>query len=334
MERRDFVKRCAAGATALALTGGLGRGAGGGGGRKRPNILWLIAEDFCPDLGCYGTPIVRTPAIDRLASEGARYTRAFVTAPVCSPSRSAFMTGMYQTTIGAHQHRTPAKRPLPEGVRVITEFFRAAGYFTANCGGGNWTRRGKTDFNFQAPHPFDGTDWRQRGSGRPFFAQVNFGETHRTFKRDPENPIDPDRVKLPPYYPDHPVARRDWADYLECAQVPDRKVGAVLKRLEEDGLAGSTIVFFFFGDNGRPHVRGKQFLYEGGIRIPLIIRWPGHIEPGTVVDDLVSAIDFGATCMHLARIDVPSRMQGRPFLGPGATGRDVIVAARDRCDET
>ena len=312
------------------MSNGLGRA---GDKTQRPNILWLIAEDFCPDLGCYGTPLVKTPNIDKLAGQGARYTNAFTSAPVCSASRSGFMTGMYQTTIGAHQHRSNRDKPLPKGVKVITEYFRDASYFTSNCGGGNFKRGGKTDFNFKASKPFDGTDWRQRKTGRPFFAQVNFSETHRNFKKDAANPIDPDKVKLPPYYPDHPIARQDWANYLECAQVLDRKVGEVLKRLKNDRLVDNTIVFFF-GDHGRPHVRGKQFLYEGGIHIPLIIRWPGHIKPGTVVDDLVSAIDFGPTSLNLVGIKPPGSMQGRVFLGANAEKREYIVAARDRCDET
>jgi len=300
-----------------------------------PNILWLIAEDLSPDLGCYGNPFVKTPNIDNLAGEGARYINAFTTSPVCSPSRSAFMTGMYQTSIGAHQHRSHRydNYTLPEPVKLITDYFRQAGYFTCNCAGLNWQKPGKTDFNFKAEKPYDGTDWRQRKAGQPFFAQINFSQTHRPFNKDPGNPIDENKIELPPYYPDHPVARRDWANYLECIQVLDKKVGEALKRLKEDGLTDNTIVFFF-GDNGRPHVRCKQFLYEGGIRVPLIIRWPGHTKPATAVDDLVSAIDFGPTSFKLAGIEPPKYMQGRIFLGPDAQRRDFIIAARDRCDGT
>ncbi|MHC4639251.1 MAG: sulfatase family protein, partial [Planctomycetota bacterium] len=173
----------------------------------------------------------------------------------------------------------------------------------------------------------------QRKRGQPFFAQVNFPLTHRTFVRDKKNPIDPEKVKLPPYYPDHPVSRRDWADYLESIQVLDTQIGEVLKRLEDEGLADNTIVFYF-GDHGRPHVRGKQWLYEGGIHIPLIIRWPGHIKAGAVADDLVSSIDFGPTSMSLAGIKPPQHMQGQVFLGSQARQRKYIFAARDRCDET
>ena len=333
MNRRDFLKVAGSGLASFAVLESSAHLALGAANHKRPNILWIVAEDFCPDLSCYGTEVVKTPNIDKLASQGALFTNAFTTAPVCSASRSAFMTGMYQTTIGAHQHRAAEYKPLADNLHLITHYFQKAGYFTSNSGQ-NWKKPGKTDFNFKVKKAFDGTDYRQRKPGQNFFSQINFSETHRDFKRDTENPIDPDTVKLPPYYPDHPITRRDWADYLECAQVLDKKVGKVLQRLEDDGLADNTIVFFF-GDNGRPHIRGKQFLYEGGIHVPLIIRWPGHIKPGTIVDDLVSAIDFGPTCMSLVGMDIPPHMQGSPFLGPKKSKqRNYIFAARDRCDET
>jgi uncharacterized sulfatase len=225
---------------------------------------------------------------------------------------------------------------LPEPVEVITAYFRRAGYFTANVRTAARGVRGtcKTDFNFTpSEDPFDGTDWSRRKAGQPFFAQVNFKLTHRTFVRDEQHPIDPDAVKAPPYYPDHPITRRDWADYLESIQVLDGQVGKVLDRLEQEGLADNTLVIYF-GDHGRPHVRGKQWLYEGGIRVPLIIRWPGQVAPGTVVDDLVSLIDLAPTCMTAAGITPPAHLQGNVFLGPDAKKRDNVFAARDRCDET
>jgi len=303
----------------------------------RPNILWLIAEDLCPDLACYGEKLAKTPNLDRLASEGALFTNAFITSPVCSPARSAFATGMYQTSIGAHHHRSHRRDGyrLPQGVRLITDYLREAGYFTANVitAAPGVEGRGKTDFNFTVDRPFDGTDWNERKAGQPFYAQVNFRETHRVFEKVKENAVDPAIVKLPPYYPDHEIAREDWARYLDATGILDKKVGAVLKRLEDEGLAEDTVVIFF-GDNGRPHVRGKQFLYEGGIHIPLIIRWPGKIEPGTVDDGLVSAIDITATTLKIAGIDPPANMEGQVFLGPQAQKRNYIVAARDRCDET
>ncbi|MCU0914803.1 MAG: sulfatase-like hydrolase/transferase [Planctomycetes bacterium] len=304
--------------------------------RNRPNILWLISEDTSPDLACYGHPLVKTPNLDKLASEGARYTHAFTTAPVCSASRSAFMTGMYQTSIGAHHHRSHRSdgHVLRPPLAVITEFFRRAGYYTCNSAGLSYKRPGKTDWNFTPnARAFDGTDWSQRASGQPFFAQINFSHTHRAFVRDKKSPIDPAKVELPPSYPDHPIARRDWADYLESIQLLDTEIGVALQWLEKEGMARNTMVMYF-GDNGQCHVRGKQWLYEGGIHIPMIIRWPDHIQPGTVVDDLVSTIDFAPTFLSAAGITPPEHLQGHTFLGPEKKTRQYLLAARDRCDET
>ena len=328
--RRKFLKQCsyaAVGASILPLLRCASK-------QEKLNVLWLISEDTSPDLSCYGTPLVNTPNLDNLAGEGIRFTNAFATAPVCSAVRSGFMTGMYQTSIGCHQHRTWKKKPLPEPVKVLTEYFREAGYFTCNCSGLEFDKAGKTDWNFEkGDNPFDGSDWRQRKPGQPFFAQVNFRLTHRPFERDTQSPVNPDDVKVPPYYPDHPLTRRDWADYIESLQVLDRQVGQVIKRLEDDGLKDNTVVFYF-GDHGRPHVRGKQWLYEGGIHIPLIIRCPGRIKSGSVTDDLVSTVDFAQTSLHLAGIEPPSHMQGQVFLGKNTKPREYIFAARDRCDET
>ena len=308
----------------------------------QPNILWIIAEDMSPDLGCYGNRLVQTPHINRLATEGVRFTRAFATAPVCSPARSALATGMYQTSIGAHQHRSHRSDGyrLPEGVHPFTHYFRKAGYHTSNVrtAAPGVKGAGKTDFNFTAENIFDGTDWNQREPGQPFYAQVNFPETHRAFHRFPENPIDPKQVELPPYYPDHPGVRLEWALYLDTVQHLDVKVGKVLKRLEEEGLAEDTIVLFF-SDHGRPMPRGKQFLYEGGIRVPLIVRIPEKFRPegfspGSVREDLVNLLDVTVSSLSLAGIDTPRNMQGRDMLAHDRKERDYIVAARDRCDET
>ncbi|MBN2326586.1 MAG: sulfatase [Candidatus Omnitrophica bacterium] len=329
--RRGFLKQTGL-ASAWMLSSGWSAVA-----QERFNVLWIVAEDFCPDLGCYGNPLVDSPNIDRLAGEGVRFTNAFTTAPVCSASRSAFMTGMYQTSIGAHNHRSHRDDGyrLPEGVRLITDYFREAGYFTCNmtnpAPGVKGT--GKTDFNFNDDRPFDGKDWSERKEGQPFFAQVNFPETHRNFKRAKENGVDPAAVEIPPCYPDDPITRRDWADYLDTVRPLDQKVGAVLKRLDEEGLAENTIVVFM-GDHGYPHVWGKQWLYDGGIHIPLIIRWPGRIKPGSVNDELISSIDLTASLVNIAGVK-PQKMEGRVFLGLDRDApRDYIVAARDRCDET
>ena len=302
--------------------------------KTQPNILWIYGEDLSPDLGCYGTPAVATPNIDRLASEGTRFSNAYVTCPVCSPSRSALITGTYQTHFDAHNHRSNRNKPLRDDMKLITDCFREAGYFTCNSPGPpKYNRRGKTDFNFERKNPFDGIDWKERADGQPFYAQINIPDTHRVFKPDPQRAINPDDVELPSYYPDHPLIRKDWALYLESIQILDRKVGNILKRLDDEGLTENTIVFFM-SDHGRAHIRCKQFLYDGGIHIPLIVRYPGNIEAGTVSDELVSGVDFMPTSLDLAGIDIPNYVQGQIFLGPNATSRDAIFAARDRCDGT
>jgi arylsulfatase A-like enzyme len=311
----------------------------------RPNILWLVAEDMCPDLGCYGARQVATPNLDRLAADGVRFTRAFTTAPVCSPSRSAFMTGMYQTTIGAHHHRSHRDDGyrLPAGVKVLTEWLREAGYFSANlivlpkeCG---FKGTGKTDWNFTPPDkPFDSRDWSDLKAHQPFLAQINFQETHRNFHA-PKH-ADPAQVDLPPIYPDHPVARDDWAKYLDAATELDRKIGLILKQLAADGLAENTIVVFM-ADHGEAHVRGKQFCYDDGLRIPLIIRWaknfptPSGFKVGTVDDRLVEAIDLAPTFLDIAGAKKPEKMQGRILFGErAAKPPEYAFGARDRCDET
>lgn len=304
--------------------------------KTTPNILWIVTDDMGPQLGCYGTEGMRTPNIDRLAKEGIRFSHCFTTAPVCSPSRSAIMTGMYQTAINAHHHRSTTE--LPEGVRPITDLFRDAGYYVANLKklGADLKSGGKTDLNFRTGKLFDGESFDELKSNQPFFAQFQIHEPHRgSWKGGEKEPfrIEPDSVELPPYYPDTPLARKDWAGYLSAINSLDSKVGAILELLKKEGLADNTVVIFF-ADNGRCHVRDKQWLYEGGLHIPLIVRLPGESKPGTVREDLISAIDISATSLHLAGIKRPKGMQGQVFLGATAEERPFIFGARDRCDET
>jgi len=311
---------------------------------RRPNILWILAEDMSPQLGCYGEPLVQTPNLDRLARQSTRFTRAYTAAPVCSPSRSSMITGMYQTSIGAHNHRTIFKKELPAGVRTVPEWLRDAGYFTVLCGVGPNKKdnrqsgakgSGKTDFNFLVKKPFDGYDWDQRQPAQPFFAQLSLAESHKGYgwplARKTMPRIDQSRLKLPPYWPDHPIARDEYANYLEAIELVDSYVGEIMKRLEEEGLAENTLVFFL-GDNGSCTFRGKQFLYEGGIHVPLIVRWPGHVAAGAVREDMINAIDLAAASLTAAGVERPKKMEGRDFLAPGTRGRDRLFAARDRCD--
>ncbi len=298
----------------------------------RPNVLWIISDDLGPELGCYGYGNVSTPNLDRLASEGARFSRAFSTSPVCSASRTAFITGKYQTSIGGFHHRTRIIKPLPDPVKPVTELFREAGYFVTNAtASADLDRHGKTDYNFEydAREMFDGTDWRAREEGQPFFSQVQIFQPHRVFEK--ADSLREDAV-IPPFYPEHPVTRADWSNYLASIELLDEKVGVILDRLEADGLADNTVVFFF-GDHGRPHVRGKQWLYDGGIHTPLIVRWPGKLAAGTVRDELVSLIDLAPASLAAAGISPPDWFDGTDFLASGYGGRERVYAARDRCGD-
>ncbi|RMF97363.1 MAG: DUF4976 domain-containing protein [Planctomycetota bacterium] len=295
---------------------------------RPPNIVWIFAEDIGPDLGCYGLDYVKTPNLDRLAAQGVRFENAHTTAPVCSTARSAMMTGMYQNAIGCHQHRTADKKPLPAPVVPFPLLLQKAGYFTGLMPGT------KTDLNFlcNVKELFPGGDWSEAGD-RPFFVQMTFANTHRAWHHYPDNPVDPAKVEVPPYYPDTPLVRRDIANGLEEIQHMDALVGEILDRLDREGLTENTLVIFM-GDNGRCEVRGKQFLYEQGTHVPLIMRWPGHIEPGTVRDDLVLSIDVTATVVAAGTGHVPEWMHGRDLLDPNVPKRRYIFTARDKMDDT
>jgi N-sulfoglucosamine sulfohydrolase len=329
---------------------------------KRPNILWLVGENLSLDLGCYGATQVRTPHLDRLAAEGVRFTRVIATNPTCAPSRSAFFTGMYQTSTDTHpmrSHRTDAFR-LPEGVRPITQRLRDAGYFTANLKTleGAEVGTGKLDLNFVNEGPIydeNSSDWSSLPHDPPFFAVVNALESEYDIydrhtwrhprvewvgEREHEKIATAENVTPPPYYPDHPLVREEWARYLNSVSGMDRRFGIVLDKLRAEGREDDTVIIFF-GDNGRLEPRGIHWCYDSGLRVPLIIRWPKNFPaprecaPGTVNGDLHSLLDVTATTLQIAGITPPMLMHGRPILGPRTTPpRAYAFAARDRLDET
>ena len=324
----------------------------------QPNVLWLVGENLTHDLGCYGAKDVHTPHLDRLASEGVRYTRVFATNPACAPSRSAFFTGMYQTSTDTQHmrsHRSDAFR-LPEGVRPVTQRMREAGYFTANIKtvNGEAVGTGKLDLNFVNEGPIydeQSEDWSTLKARQPFFAVVNSVENEYDIydrqsakkkrvewvgEREHVKHAKPESATPPPYYPDHTVVREEWARYLNSVSGMDVRIGKVLAQLEKDGLAENTIVIFF-GDNGRLDPRGIHWCYDSGLRVPMIIRWPQNAahKPGSVDDGIHSLIDVTATTLSLAGISPPLTMQGRIFLGERAAApRRFAFAARDRIDET
>ena len=307
---------------------------------RRPNLVWIVGENFDLDFGCYGAKNVSTPNVDRLAADGVRYTNVYSTSPVCAPSRSAFMTGMYATTTDTHHmrsHRDDDFR-LPPGVRPITHRLQEVGYQTANVThiGDAVVGTGKLDLNFVNEGPmYQKKLWSEIDTSKPFFAQFNMPEAEydiydRKSKEKKRVPwvgeewhpkvATPENVTPPPYYPDHPVVRQEWARYLNSASGMDVRIGWILEQLKADGVADDTVVMFF-GDNGRLEARGIHWCFDSGLHVPLIIHWPKnfpapkHYNAGDVDDQVISLIDLTATTLVAAGIEVPSGMQGRPFLG-------------------
>ena len=311
----------------------------------RPNIVWIVVDDMSSHFGYQGEALVNTPNVDRLAKEGVVFNRAYATAPVCSTFRTAMITGMYQTAIGGHHHRSGRGElniELPEGIRTIPQLFREAGYYTT-IADSSGKKKGKQDYNFayKPEDLYDGIDPSKKAKGQPFFAQYhlrggklrNVEKSYAETKAGLSKLVNPKDVKLPPYYPEHPVFRDDWAQYLDSVNYTDVEVGRILEQLKQSGLMQNTVVFFLT-DHGISQARGKQFLYEEGILIPFVVWGPGLLPEGKVREDFIAHIDLGATSLQLAGIDVPQWMQGQPLFGDCVKPREFVVSARDRCDET
>ncbi|MEM7654591.1 MAG: sulfatase [Bacteroidota bacterium] len=315
------------------------------------NILWITCEDMSSQLGCYGDEVARTPVLDSLAELSMRFTRAFAPYGVCSPARTALITGMYPNSIGAQHMRTQRRTSAiaditdpellaiptyeavpPEGVVCFPELLRRAGYFCTN--------NSKTDYQFATPiSAWDengrSAHWRNREAGQPFFSVINFTITHESqvWKRRKEPLItDPASVEVPPYYPDHPVVREDIARNYDNIALMDSMVGQVLQELKDDGLLDRTIIFFF-SDHGSGLPRAKRWVYDSGIEVPLLVRFPDGQGAGTTAEELVSFVDFAPTVLSLLDLPIPDYVQGQAFLGKAkAEPRQYIYAARDRMD--
>ena len=364
MKRRQFIRRGAIGIGGVTASAFLSGSAAGMCNVKthpvRPNILWIVGENIALDLGCYGAENVYTPNLDALARSGMRYTHVFSTSPVCAPSRSAFMTGMYQTTTDTHNmrsHRDDDYR-LPDGVRPLTHRLSDNGYFTANISkiGDDIVGTGKLDLNFVNEGPiYQSESWAALKANQPFFAQINTPEVEYDIydrksaaksrvewvgEREHLKIATPDNVTPPPYYPDHKITREEWARYLNSVSGLDRRVGRILEQLDADGLADDTVVMFF-ADNGRLEARGIHWLWDSGVHVPLILYWPKNFPPppqyrsGAVNDSLISLLDLTATTLWIAGLTRPLGMQSHRFLGEEADPeRSFVFSARDRIDET
>lgn len=309
---------------------------------KRPNIIWITCEDISPFIGAYGFKEVKTPNIDQLANDGVKYTSVYTTAGVCAPSRSAIITGMYQTSIGTHHMRTigdPKYQPvpsysavIPSYVKCFPEYLRKVGYYCTN--------NEKQDYQFETPV----TVWDEssaaashsnRADGQPFFSVYNFFITHESqqFTRKDSLLVDPNTVAVPLLYPNTENVRKDLARMYTNIERMDQQVGELIANLKKEGLYENAYIFFF-SDHGGALPWMKREVLERGTHIPFLIKFPNSNFAGTVNNELISAVDLAPTVLSIAKVKVPNYMQGQVFLGKKAirSSRKYVFAARDRMD--
>lgn len=328
---------------------------------KKPNIVMILADDLAwDDLGAFGNNVVRTPHLNRLAAEGMTFDQAFLTSSSCSPSRASILTGRYP-------HQTDAEQlhwPLPANQKIFVEPLKEAGYWTGAAG--KWhigdamrehfdTIREVDTSGFQLPanaganagDQFVETttgdeksgcaDWvpllKERDKTKPFFLWLAALDPHRPYDdKILKEPTKPEEVILPPYHPDTPAVRLDYARYYDEIARLDRFVGEVIKELSAQGVADNTVLIFF-SDNGRPFPRDKTTLYDSGIRTPMIVRWPGVVEAGRRCQQLVSSIDLATTALSIAGVKPGKTFLGKDFApllrGSRDPIRDVVVAEKN-----
>lgn len=331
-----------------------------------PNIVLILFEDMSPRVGSFGDPLAHTPSFDRIAMEGIRYTNVFTTSGVCAPSRAALISGRYQQTIGAQHMRTMAPgggtgggpqgylTVPPTHVKVFPELLRRAGYYTSN--------NSKTDYQFGQPFTIwdrsePGADWSGRAPGQPFFHMVSLFNTHESaiwpvdLEETPSNAAfyglvsrnrqafaerkartDPAHVPVPPYLPDTPVVRRDIATHYDNIAHTDASLGALYDRLNREDLLDNTILIVS-SDHGDGLPRMKRSLYDSGLRVPMVVRYPDGRGAGVINDELISFVDFAPTILSWAGVEPPADFAGFDFDGADRdSNRDYIFAAQDRMD--
>jgi arylsulfatase A-like enzyme len=323
-------------------------------GQKRPNVLWITIEDTSPRfIGCYGNKNARTTAIDQLSREGVRFTNAFSTGTVCSPSRTTLITGVKTYETGTGNHRS--NYAIPPGMHGFPFYMQQAGYHTSN--------NAKTDYNVARAKQFTDEAWNEssgkagwwnRKQGQPFFSVFNFNDSHQsrtmtdTYSQYVKEVLDElpekDRIgendfEMPPIYRDSPEMRKQFARVYNSLKLTDNKIEALLKRLENDHLRDSTIIFFF-GDHGEGIPRGKTNGIDLGYRVPFVIWLPPmykHLSPwghgGVITDELIDFEDLAPTMISLAGGKLPDYMKGRKLIGPGRSKKtDHLILSSDRSD--
>ena len=340
---------------------------------NRPNIVWLVAEDLGLYIPPFGDSTISTPNLSRLADEGVRYSNVYSVSGVCSPSRASIVTGMYPTSIGAHHMRTLSQQPEakkkglinyevvpPPQVKMVSQILRENGYYCTN--------NKKEDYQFyKSITAWDESSifahWRNRAKDQNFFSIFNFGVTHESNLWDPwyrhfdldtfppkrgigkwweqfvgiEKPLyvtDDTQISVPPYLPNNAIVIKDMKRMYSNIIEMDNKVGLILNQLEEDNLLEKTIIVFYT-DHGGPLPREKRLLYDSGIKVPMIIRFPNQYRSGEIDDRLISFVDFAPTLISMANISIPKYYQGQAFEGKYKSNeqRKYIYAAADRFDE-
>jgi N-sulfoglucosamine sulfohydrolase len=308
--------------------------------KPRTNFIVIIADDMArEDCSAYGHPTLPTPALDRLAQEGMRFENAFVTTSSCSPSRASLITGRYPHATGAEQLHWP----MPRNSVTFVNWLRQAGYWTAAAGKWHMGEGIKRHFDrvFGMAGQGRGRDasgcanWlqalRSRPKDRPYFLWLAAVDPHRNYDEGAvPRPTPANETVVPPYLPDVPAVREDFARYYDEIRRLDSYVGLILAELDLEGGADNTCVLFL-SDNGRPFPREKTTLYDGGIRTPLLVRWPAGVAAGISTDSLVSAVDLAPTILELAGLRrSPSTMQGVSFApvlkDPAVKVRDFVFA--------
>lgn len=308
---------------------------------RLPNIVWITSEDNSPILGCYGDSFATTPHLDKLASEGFLYTHAYANAPVSAAVRNTIITGVYACSAGNQHMRSVNKKS--DIIHYYPEFLRKSGYYCTN--------NSKEDYNI-SPEQTEGiwddlsenAHYKNRKPGQPFFAIFNTNISHESciHKSIPAEQLrhSPNKVVLPPYHPDTPEIRHDWAQYYDKVEEMDTWVGKIVKELEESGELENTIIFYY-GDHGGVLGRSKRFVYETGTHVPLIIRIPErykYLYPASQsdsrIDRLVSFVDLAPTLLSIIGVDIPAWMQGNAFLGRQTTSPpEYVYMFRNRMDE-
>ena len=308
---------------------------------QKPNILWIYAEDTSPWMGCYGDEInsLSTPNIDRMASEGVLFNRAFVPSPVCSVTRSSIIVGQSAVRFGAHQHRSSRTKQtrikLPKDYKLLPEILSNHGYKTFNYG--------KADYNFvwnkSSVYTFDLKDKKDLSeliNNQPFFGQIQLrGGKNNTDKLSDSLKVDPKIVRVPNDYPDNEIFQSVVAQHYEAIRIDDKIIGEILKQLEETGLSKNTIVVYFSDHGANNLLRHKQMLTEGGLRVPFIIMGPDdYFLKKSVRNDIINMLDLSATTLAWAGIEIPYWYEGKNLFGDSFVARKYVAAHRDRLDHT